>query len=352
VEERLRRGLELDVGAEMRRQSFDPALGSSPTFASDGRSDRLDLTGEWRPDLPVRLNFGGNYEQTRFVTLFDAARRAHSVGAFAQLGVESGSVSAHAGARRDDYARFGGATSFGADLSYGIAGNLRLRASAGEGFKAPTLFQLLSDFGNAALRPERSTSVDVSLAWGQRGFLPYASATLFRRDSDDLIAFVSCFGTSGGICAGRPFGTYDNIGRVRAQGVELEAGAELLPNVAARLTYSLVDTENRTPLAPDRGKALPRRPRHTLSLGGSWLLAEDGPSLGADLRWVSRSFDDTANRVPLKPYVVFDLTANWPVSAHVELYGRIENLWNERYQTAAGYASAPRGAFVGARMRL
>jgi vitamin B12 transporter len=49
---------------------------------------------------------------------------------------------------------------------------------------------------------------------------------------------------------------------------------------------------------------------------------------------------------------VLDLTARWPISAKIELYGRIENLWNERYETAAGYASPPRGAFVGARWRL
>ena len=54
----------------------------------------------------------------------------------------------------------------------------------------------------------------------------------------------------------------------------------------------------------------------------------------------------------LRSYAVLDLTARWPVSERVELFGRIENAANERYQTAAGYASAPRGAFVGARMRM
>jgi vitamin B12 transporter len=49
---------------------------------------------------------------------------------------------------------------------------------------------------------------------------------------------------------------------------------------------------------------------------------------------------------------VLDLTARWPVSERVELFGRIENAANQRYQTAAGYAAAPRGAFVGARARM
>jgi len=337
--------------AETHRGTFDPALGSAPTFTSNGHSDRVDLTGEWRPEGPFKVDFGGDYEWTRFVTLYDAAERTHSVGAYAQLGMERGGLVVHAGARHDDYAGFGGATSFGADASYALASGLRLRASIGEGFKAPTLFQLLSDFGNRTLRPERSTSADVSLAWHDRNAMPYASATLFRRDSDNLIDFVSCFGSTSEICTNRPFGTYDNVGRVRAQGLELEAGAELLAGLSARLAYSLVDTENRTPGSPNRGHVLARRPRHTLSLGAEWLVVGRGPTFGADLRWASKSFDDAANTVPLRSYAVLDLSARWPVSERVELFGRIENVADERYQTAAGYASAPRGAFLGARVR-
>ncbi|HSQ97025.1 MAG TPA: TonB-dependent receptor [Croceibacterium sp.] len=333
------------------RRTFDPAQGADPTFTSNGRNQRVDVTGTWRLGS-IRVNFGGDYEQTRFVTLLDAAEHTHADGAYLQLGIESDTFSAHAGARRDEHAGFGGATSLGADLSYGLARDLRLRASFGEGFKAPTLFQLLSDYGNTALRPERSTSADLSLAWHDRSAMPYASATLFRRDSHDLIDFVSCFGPANGICAGRPFGTYANVGRVRAQGVEIEAGAEVLRRLAARLTYSLVQTENRTPGSPARGNALARRPRHTLSVGADWQVVGGGPSLGAGLRWVSRSFDDSANLVPLRSYAVLDVMASWPVSRTIEVYGRVENVTNERYQTAAGYASPSRGAFVGARVRV
>jgi len=226
-----------------------------------------------------------------------------------------------------------------------------VRASFGEGFKAPTLFQLYSDFGNLALRPERSTSFDLGIERSDRNYAPYLAATVFRRDSEGLIDFVSCFGTTTGICSNRPFGTYDNVGRARAQGIELE-GRYALGDLLLRSAYSYVDTEDRTPGAADRGHQLARRPRHALSFGGDWQTAHDGPTLGADLRWVSKSFDDADNTVALRAYAVLDLTARWPLGDRIELYSRVENLWNERYQTAAGYASPPRGAFVGARLRL
>ncbi len=59
---------------------------------------------------------------------------------------------------------------------------------------------------------------------------------------------------------------------------------------------------------------------------------------------LSRSFDDAANAVEMDGYEVLTLRANWDVSEHVALFGRVENAWDEHYQTAAGYATedAPR----------
>ncbi|MXO59249.1 TonB-dependent receptor [Altererythrobacter salegens] len=329
--------------SDTQRDSFDPAIGSAPTYTTHGRSDRLALTGEWRAIGPLLVDFGGSYEWTGFSTLFDARRETGIGGTYVQLGIEYGPLSGHAGVRQDEHEDFGGATSFGADLSYEVALDLRLRASVGEGFKAPSLFQLLSDYGNAQLTPEQSTSMDLGLMWHRRGQWPYAAVTLYRRDSEDLIGFVSCFGTTTGICAGRPFGTYDNIGKARSQGVEVEAGVEAVDGLTLLGSYSLADNEDRS-----TGNPLARRPRHAVSAAVEYDFG--GPVLGADLRWVSHSFDDAAATVRIAPYATLDLTARVPVSDRFELFGRVENVWDEQYQTAVGYASPGRGVFVGARL--
>ena len=355
-------GLEYDSGdlrltggwsaSGTERDSFDPAAGAAPTFATDGHSDRLDFRGAWQLG-EATLWFGGESEWTRFSSTFDAEQRARTAGAYAQFGTTVfDGMSLNAGARIADHSRFGNALTLGADASWAVGGGWRVRASFGEGFKAPTLFQLFSDFGNVALDPERSTSADIGVELNDRNSSIHLAATLFRRDSEDLIDFVSCFGVTTGICAGRPFGTYDNVGRVRAQGLELEGRHAFTGALSARLAYSFVDAQNRTPGSPNRGNVLARRPRHALSLGGEWRVNDAGAALGADLRWVSASYDDAANLVRLQPRVVLDLTARWPLNEAVELFGRVENLWDEDYQTTAGYASPGRGAFVGARLRL
>ncbi|MCB2084015.1 MAG: TonB-dependent receptor [Sphingomonadaceae bacterium] len=348
--------------ADTARDNFDPAFGTAPGFTSDGRSDRIDVKGEWRPIGPLLVNFGAEHEWLEYRTLFDAGNDTRVFGAYTQLGIEFGGLSAHVGGRFDDHQRFGSATSFGADLSYEVAGDVRLKASVGEGFKAPTLFQLFSDYGNETLRPEQSTSFDIGLVFKSRAWLDYGGITLFRRDSENLIDFVSCFGVTGGICTNRPFGTYDNVGRTRAQGVEIEAGKQLGEALQLRAAYAYVDTENRTSGSANEGNVLARRPKHAVTLSADYDFDSSGvfgPTLGAELRFVSDSFDNAANSVALGDYVLIDIRAVKPVlmldsagQRTLDLFARVENVTDEQYQTAAGYASPGRGFFVGVRTGL
>ncbi|MFZ1742788.1 MAG: TonB-dependent receptor, partial [Pontixanthobacter sp.] len=338
--------------ADTERQNYDPTFGTAPGFTADGHSERAELRGEWRPIGPLIVNFGGESEWTRFETNFDAPQNTRISGAYAQLGIEFGGLSGHVGARHDDHARFGGATSFGADVSYEVARDIRVRASVGEGFKAPTLYQLFSDYGNQALRPEQSTSYDLGLAWHDRSQPFYAGVTLFRRDSDDLIAFVSCFGVTSAICINRPFGTYDNLGKVRAQGVELELGVRPSDKFGVQAAYAFVDSENRTAGSANLGNDLARRPKHVLTFSADWQTPLAGLTLGGDIRMVGDSFDDAGNFTRLDGYQLMTVRASLPIGEVAELFGRIENITDEQYQTAAGFGTAGRGAFIGARTKF
>ena len=332
--------------ADTARDNFDRDLGTDPTFTSNGRSDRLSLRGEWRPIGPLLVYFGAENEWTEYATLFDEGAATSIFGAYTQLGIERGPLSAHIGARVDDHDDFGTETSFGGDFSYAIAPDWRLRASIGEGFKAPTLFQLLSDFGNNALEPERSTTIDVGIARGDRSQPLHAAVTFFRRRTADQIAFVGCFMDPRDICVDRPFGTYDNVAKAEAIGVEVEFGARPVDILQLGAAYAYVDAEDR-----GTGNRLARRPRHAATFTAD-LFPFEALTLGADLRVVSDSFDDAANNVRLDGYEVLDLRAAFDVTEKVQLFGRVENVWDEDYQTAAGYATRGRSVFAGARLKL
>ena len=335
--------------ADTERDSFDPTFGSAPGYTTDGESERAELRGRWRflSNHHLSLDFGAEREWQQFSTLFDPVRRTAISGGYLQLDYDRENIHLAAGVRRDDHRDFGGEWSFGADAVYDFDDGFRLHASYGEGFKAPTLFQLHSDFGNIMLQPERGRSYDAGASFD---FGPgEVRLTAFRRDTEDLIGFVSCFGVSTGICTNRPFGTYDNIGRARAQGLEAEGNLRFGTFTLAA-AYALLDAQDRTPGSATYGNDLARRPRNALTLSADWFNTI-GLSVGADLRVVSGSFDDPANLVPIDGYATLGLRGEWMANRWITLFGRVENVWDETYQTAAGYATPGRGAYVGARAR-
>jgi vitamin B12 transporter len=108
--------------------------------------------------------------------------------------------------------------------------------------------------------------------------------TRFHRDTDNLIDFVSCSGAVQ--CASRPYGTYANVSRARAQGIEVEADAR--PVEAAQLhgAYTYTTSTNRTQGSALYGLDLARRPRASgdgfggLTSAAAWAGAGRAGALG------------------------------------------------------------------------
>lgn len=322
--------------SDTERENFDDT--GAVSFASDGHSQRVQLRGEYRLIGGLALAFGGEHDWADYRTTFDTAASVGITGGYVQLGWVMGNFAAHAGVRIDDHDFFGSHTSLGGDVSYRLDGEWRVRASVGEGFKAPTLFQLYSFFGNPDLRPEASTSVDFGVEKGERGRGTHVALTAFRRDSEDLIGFA--------FDAAHPFGFYDNTARARAQGIEAEAGFDVAEGFRVSGVFSYVDAQDRV-----TGTDLARRPRSFGTLFADYE-APFGLKLGADVRFVGESFDDAGNFTRLNGYEVVDLRAAYPLGDRFEIYGRVENLFDAQYQTAAGYAVPGRGVFAGVRASL
>ncbi len=319
--------------SDTRRAYFDPTFGSAANYDTKGRSWRADLSG--RADLAqaVTLDFGADSEWTRFSSMFDPQQDARLSSGHMLLGYHNGGINLSGGVRLDDHDRFGSHWTFGANGSVDLADSLRLRASYGEGFKAPTLYQLYGFGGNAKLQPETSKAFDAGIELGDRNGGQHLALTLFRRDSRNLIDYVFPSG-------------YFNTGRTRAAGFELEGDWALSDNFTARASYSYTKATDR-----NTGKDLARRPRNALSAGFDWTTPLAGLKLGADLRMVSDSFDNAGNTVRLDGYGLVTVRASVPLGEHFELYGRVENLGNVKYQTVANYGTYGRSGFVGVRTR-
>lgn len=345
--------LTLDAGyarADTRRRYFDAAQAEPFQYAYKGRSERAELFGRLSPVGEIALDFGADREWSRFDSTFDDPAKARTTSGHALLGWYGERASLVAGARYDDHSRFGGEWSFGANGSVALVADVRLRAAYGEGFKAPSLYQLFSDYGNPDVQPETSRAYDLGIEKGDRNGPLFLAVSAFRRDSRNLIGFASCYMVTTGLCATRPYGYYDNTGRARAEGFEVELTASPTAALRTGASYSYAKAVDRTPGSFTEGNDLGRRPRHALAAWidwqSPWLLA-----LGADARLVGDSYESVSNSTPLDGYATVDLRASLPFGP-VEVFGRVENLFDAGYETSAGYASGGRGAYAGVRFRL
>ncbi len=341
---------------DTRRNNFNLAGPRTETFTSNGRNERFEYQGILDIAEGWQATAGLERETSRFATSNaggpETLGRARIDSIYGQLvATPLTGLTLTGGLRHDEHNRFGGATTFGASGVFTPANSATtLRASYAEGFKAPSLFQLQSDFGNQSLRPERSRGWDAGVTQALLGGALQASATWFHRTSTDLITFVSCPAPFTGICANRPFGTYDNVASARAQGVEI--GLTMLPVEALQLqaNYTFTDATNRSPGNANFGRQLVRRPQHSVTalIDYRWPF---GLETGATLTHVGASFENAGNSRKLEGYVLADLRASLPVTPRIDLYGRIENLFDERYETAFQYGTPGRAGYVGLRLR-
>jgi vitamin B12 transporter len=97
------------------------------------------------------------------------------------------------------------------------------------------------------------------------------------------------------------------------------------------------------------GDRVARVPRHDLALG---LDADLGGNWGSSttLRAVSDVIDSSFAEG--EDYVTVDTTVSYTFGSGAEAYLRVENLFDEDYQTVRGYGTSDRAFYVGLRSRF
>jgi len=338
---------------------------TTKSFQSRGSNRRWEYQGVWTFSPTWAATFGAESEDTAMRFASPSSFAPNPPLARAKTGVDSAyaqvrgelvkGVAVTAGLRHDKHDAYGGHTLGQADIAWTLNdGATVLRASFGQGFKAPTLYQLYSPYGKATLRPEEADGWDAGIEQHLADNRVRLKASYFQRKTTNQIDFVSCFaGGPPALCAPGGvfrFGYYDNIARSRARGVELEAQADVGPlRVDANYTY--VEARNLTPGSANLDRLLARRPKNQGNVELTYTF-NGGATVGTAVRYVGRSFDDAANSYLLPAYTLVDLRASYPVNERIEVYGRVENAFDDDYETVRNYGSPGRGAYVGVRGRF
>jgi vitamin B12 transporter len=247
-------------------------------------------------------------------------------------------INVAASLRYDDPDRFKARATGRLSAAWTLPAGLTLTASAGQGFKTPTISQTACDFcfpSGAALdlRPERATGYDLRLGWTSPDGRVGLAATGYRLRVRDQIAYVA--------------GRYRNLARTRSAGLELEADATLTDNLRLKLAYAVLDAVDAT-----SGRSLIRVPDR--SGAASLLWAAEKWSGAATLRAESSQTDtarDGFSPVRRQGFATADLTAAYAISEEVSLTARLENLAAARYQETFGYSEPGRALYLGVRLK-
>ena len=331
------------------RNNYDPVAARPKNFDARGRNLRFEYQGV--ADLSIaEAAFGAEHEQERFRIVSAYSFQPTPERAVAKANIDSlylnlrakplTGLSVGAGLRYDDHSQFGHATTGSADLAYSPnQGETTIRASYGEGFKAPSLYQLYDGFaGNINLVPEKAKGWDAGVTQRLLDGSVELSATYFARTVRNQIDYS--FSTN----------KYGNISRARARGVELGMRLRPAEGFTVDANYTYTKSVNRERSDGNFGKDLARRPRNTVNVAADYQWPF-GLATGATITHVSSSYDDPGNFRRLEGYVLVDLRASYPVTTNIELFGRIENLFDERYETAFRYGQPGRAAYGGVRLR-
>lgn len=251
-----------------------------------------------------------------------------------------------AGLRIDNHDRFGSKTTYRFTTAYLVKQtDTKLKGSYGTGFKAPSLYQLYDPAnGNVDLQPEKNKGWDIGLEQALFNRSVVLSATYFKNDFKQLIDWELV----------DPIwftGMYKNVASASSRGVEATASYQPFDVLQLRTAYTYtLARDNET------GEALLRRPKHKVTGDINYRFIEGG-NVRLGLVYVGARNDLTFDpvtyaqqTVTLKDYWLVNLAASYDVSKNLQLFGRIDNLFDREYEEAYGYGTPGIGAYAGVKV--
>ncbi len=221
-----------------------------------------------------------------------------------------------AGIRIDHHSHIGTEWIPQAGLSFHLPGSIELKASAGKGFRYPTIREMyMFPPKNPDLRPESMWNYE--LAFAQRlldGRLSYG-INVFYIDGKNLIVAVPRAGAT-------PLNM--NTGKIDTTGAEAEAAYRIHPHWSVETNYSYLHMDNPVLGAPE----------HKFYAGA--MFSKNRWTVSTGLQYVANLYTDV-DHVQTEDFVLWNINGSFKVTEWFDIWARGENLLAQRYEINAGY---------------
>ncbi len=221
-----------------------------------------------------------------------------------------------AGIRIDHHSHIGTEWIPQAGLSFHLPGSIELKASAGKGFRYPTIREMyMFPPKNPDLRPESMWNYE--LAFAQRlldGRLSYG-INVFYIDGKNLIVAVPRAGAT-------PLNM--NTGKIDNTRVEVEAAYRIHPHWSVETNYSYLHMDNPVLGAPE----------HKFYAGA--MFSKNRWTVSTGLQYVANLYTNV-DHVQTEDFILWNINGSFKVTEWFDIWARGENLLAQRYEINAGY---------------
>ncbi|MDC9598109.1 TonB-dependent vitamin B12 receptor BtuB [Xenorhabdus anantnagensis] len=202
----------------------------------------------------------------------------------------------------------------------------RFISSYGTAFKAPTLSQLYSKWGNENLASEKSKQWEIGIE-GLSGPLNWRLSA-YRNDIEQLINFAN--------------DRYENIGKAKINGAEW-TGTMDTGIFQHQLTLQYVDPRD------GDNKQLARRAKQQVKYQLDW--EAFNVDWGITYQYIGRRYDQDHRTYPPKAVKLggvnlWDINASYSITDHLTIRARIANVFDKNYETAYGYRTSGREYYL------
>lgn len=303
---------------------------TTPTGFFNSRRNQFSWQNDFTLASNQLLTVGADYQQEHVDSSTDfLATNSEDTGVYAQYQGTFGNNEVQLSVRHDHDQQFGNHDTGAAAWGYHFDHGLRVYASYGTAFHAPTFDDLYYPpyYGiptaNPNLKPEKSRSAEVGVAqqlgrwnWGVSAYQTRIDDLILLDPDQNYVPF--------------------NISEARIRGLEGQAGANLDGwQLQGYLTLQQPKDVGSPTLDANSGNLLPRRPERMARID----LDRRFGAFGVGTTWYAagRSYDDAANTHRLGGYSTLALRASWHFTPDWQVEAKLANAFDKEYETAYYY---------------
>ena len=265
--------------------------------------------------------------------------RQHQTGLYAALNLNGKSgFNLELGSRINFHSAFGSNTVFNINPSWFINKKIKMFANISSAYRTPSLYQLFSEYGNKALKPEAGLTTEAGLQYFSTNNKFSSSIVAFSRNVKDVIFFYfnsSTFESQ-----------YINQDKQKDHGFELEASYNISKSTTFKAFYSYVTGKITT---QQSGKDttfnnLLRRPGSSIGVNISYQFCKS-LYFSTNLMSVSKRNDSyydnntfsTVHTI-LKSYILWNIYTEYGFpEIKLKLFADIRNITNSKYTEISGF---------------